>query len=146
MLPGASSHADHPAVPRSWTPRRDRRTVVRRTFFDRLVQSRLFEERQKGDEPAGPTIVMVNSGPSSRAIGPLLARREGIVGVVVIVQREPQLLEIIGTLHATGRLASCLDGWKKQSDENADDGDHHQQFHQRKTGLLKTFHVIGSLN
>jgi hypothetical protein len=40
---------------------------------------------------------------------------------------QADLLEVVGTLHAGGRLADLLHGRQQQSDEDGDDGDHHQQ-------------------
>jgi len=42
------------------------------------------------------------------------------------------LLHAVAALHATRRLARRLNRRQKQSNQNADDGDHHKKFHQRK--------------
>jgi hypothetical protein len=55
------------------------------------------------------------------------------VRVVVILQGEAQLLEIVVALRAAGSFARGLNGGQQQRYEYADDGDHHQQLHQRKT-------------
>jgi hypothetical protein len=49
---------------------------------------------------------------------------------------EPQLLEVVGTLQAAGRLTGGLHGGEQEADEHGDDGDHDQQFHQGERGRL----------
>ena len=51
---------------------------------------------------------------------------------MVVLEAEAELLDVVGTLRAPGRLAGRLDGREQQADEHADDGDHHQQFHERE--------------
>ena len=43
-----------------------------------------------------------------------------------------QLLQIVGALRPTGRFAACLHGRQQERDQDADDGDHHQEFDQRE--------------
>jgi len=40
---------------------------------------------------------------------------------------------VVTALHAASRFASGLHGRQQQRDQNADDGDNHQQFDQSKT-------------
>ena len=58
----------------------------------------------------------------------ILDRADGVRagGALVIRDRQPELLEIIRTLGAAGRLAGRLHGRQEQCDENGDDGDDHQ--------------------
>jgi hypothetical protein len=49
------------------------------------------------------------------------------------VQSEPQLLEVITAGVAPGRLTGSLHRREQQTDERADDGDHDQEFDERKT-------------
>ncbi len=58
--------------------------------------------------------------------------RERPEGIVVTVQRESNLLQIVRTLASPCRLASGLYRRQKQSDQDADDGNDHQEFDQRK--------------
>ena len=53
--------------------------------------------------------------------------------VVIIVHRQPELLEVVLTLSSPGGLAGLLDGRQEQADERANDGDHDQEFDERKT-------------
>jgi hypothetical protein len=52
--------------------------------------------------------------------------------VVVTVERESDLLEIIGTLNPRCRGSDFLNGRHKQADQDANDRDHHQEFDQGK--------------
>ena len=47
--------------------------------------------------------------------------------VVIIVQTEPDLLQIVDALNAPGRLAGGLHGRQQKTDENGDNCDDHQQ-------------------
>src|SRR5262249_4672847 len=58
--------------------------------------------------------------------------REETELVVVVVEGQPDLLEIVLALHACGRLAHFLHGGQEQSDQHADDGNNHQQLDQRE--------------
>ena len=60
--------------------------------------------------------------------------RDPRVGVVAVVDRQDQLFEVVGALGTSGRFPHLLDGGQEQADEDGDDGDHHQQLNQRKTG------------
>ena len=60
------------------------------------------------------------------------AQWEDIVGRVVIVNGQADLLEVVGALCArAASRADCTAG-SKSADEHCDDGDHHQQLDQRK--------------
>jgi hypothetical protein len=48
------------------------------------------------------------------------------------VQRQSDLPLIVETLRPSGAFPRCLNGRKKQSDKDADDGDHDQKLDQRK--------------
>jgi len=51
------------------------------------------------------------------------------------VQSQTDLLEIVLTLAAASGFARLLHGWQQQSNQNRDDGNHHQQFNQRESAL-----------
>ena len=57
---------------------------------------------------------------------------ENIVGRVVVVQSETDLLEVVRALGATGGLAGRLHRRKQERDEHGNDGDDHQQLDQRE--------------
>ena len=52
---------------------------------------------------------------------------------MVIVQGEPDLLQVVDALGTAGRLAGGLDGRQQQGDQDRDDGDHDQQLDQRES-------------
>jgi hypothetical protein len=51
----------------------------------------------------------------------------------MVVDRDPVLLEVVGATAPPGRLARGLHRREEQTDERADDGDHHQQFDEGET-------------
>jgi len=56
--------------------------------------------------------------------------------VAVVVERlesDADLAEVVRATGAAGRFAGGLDRWQEQRHQDADDGDHYQQFHQGKT-------------
>src|SRR5262249_26650869 len=55
------------------------------------------------------------------------AGRQLLVGVVVGVHGQAELLEVVLALQAGGGLAHLLDGGHEQADQDGNNGDHHQQ-------------------
>jgi len=67
------------------------------------------------------------------AIAPLVgAGGEVAEGTFMIVHRQANLLDIIGTRHPPSRLTGRLHGRQEKTNEHADDGDHHEQFNKRE--------------
>src|SRR5439155_13899995 len=56
----------------------------------------------------------------------------------VVVQRQPDLLEVVLALRPGRRLAHLMNRRQQEADEDGDDGDHHQQFDQRERGPGET--------
>ena len=56
-------------------------------------------------------------------------------GTVVVVQGQSELLDVVLAAHAGRGLAHLLNSRQQQADQDRDDGDHHEQLDQRKTGL-----------
>ena len=54
----------------------------------------------------------------------------------VVVQGEPELLQVVDALGTSPCLAGRLHGGEKQCDENGDDGNHDQQLDQSKRTTL----------
>ena len=54
------------------------------------------------------------------------------MGIMVILQCQSNLFEVVRTLHATSRLSSGLYRRQEQSDQDANDCDHNQEFDQSK--------------
>jgi hypothetical protein len=52
---------------------------------------------------------------------------------MVIVDRKANLLEVVLALRAAGRLARLLHGWKQESDQQGNHGNHDQQLNERKS-------------
>src|SRR5262249_54588833 len=108
-----------------------------------LVDVVLFDERQQpvkdGDADHGG---VERPGDGHRGNRPVLAgqraqgaqRRQGLVDVVQVVGGQAELLQIVRTLGAVGGLADLLHGGQEQRDEDADNGDHHQQLDEREGG------------
>ena len=72
-------------------------------------------------------------------------RRELVVCRMVVVQANPNLLQVVLTLGPSGGFAHFLNGREQESDENRDDRDDDEQFDQRKAGRTplqgKAYHV-----
>src|SRR5262249_11092992 len=94
-----------------------------------VVDVRLFEVRgqlrQPGPAEAGRGQVRVPGGDNVRVAG-----GEVPPGVVVQVAGQAELVQVVAALDAAGRLAGLLHRRQQQSDEDGDDGDHHQEFDQ----------------
>ena len=82
----------------------------------------LLQERQDHGRPRAA----VRGWWVVRAVG------QGAVGRVVVVQCQPDLLEVVAALHAPRRLPRRLHRRQQQGDENANDGDDHKQLDQCK--------------
>src|SRR5205807_788293 len=63
-------------------------------------------------------------------------------GVVVTVQRQADLLEVVGALPACGRVAHLLHGGQKKTNQDPNDGDHHQQLDQREAAAPGTMRHV----
>ncbi len=50
-----------------------------------------------------------------------------------VMKRQADLLQVIGALHASSSFAGRLHGRQQQPDQDADDGDDHQEFNESKT-------------
>ena len=82
-----------------------------------VVERLLLHERKDPDGPGG---VLVRSRIRQRA-----------VRLMVSVKRQPQLLEIVRAVDAPAALSRRLHRREQQGDEYGDDGNHHQQLHER---------------
>src|SRR5262249_4642762 len=58
--------------------------------------------------------------------------RQVLVGVVEVVKRQADLLQVVGARRPRGGFADLLDGGQQQADEHGDDGDDDQQLDQRE--------------
>jgi hypothetical protein len=64
--------------------------------------------------------------------GNVLPHRENVERIVVIVHRQPELLQVVLALRPARGLAGLLHGGKQQRDQDRDDRDHDEQFDQRE--------------
>jgi hypothetical protein len=62
----------------------------------------------------------------------VMEEEPAVVGIVVLVHREPDLTHVRRALHPQGRVTDFLDRGQQQADQRTDDGDDHQQFDQSK--------------
>ena len=62
--------------------------------------------------------------------------RNPAVSIVIIVQCQPDLLQIILALRPARCFAGLLHCWQQQRNQHRDDCDDHQQFNQRKSNPL----------
>src|SRR5262249_14592251 len=60
----------------------------------------------------------------------LITGWESVMGIVVLMKGQANLLEVILALHAVGRLPHLLNRRQEQTDQDADDGNDHEQFNQ----------------
>ncbi len=65
-----------------------------------------------------------------------IRRGKHIVNVVVIVQRDSDLLEIVTTLSPPCRFTRLLDCRQQERNQNCNDCDDHQQFNQCESAIL----------
>jgi hypothetical protein len=56
-----------------------------------------------------------------------------VVGVVVAVQGQANLLKVVLAFQRVGRLPNLLHGGEKQADQNGDDSDNDQEFDERES-------------
>src|SRR5258708_1132828 len=67
----------------------------------------------------------------------LSAGGKAVIDGMIIVDRQPELLQVVDALSASGRFAGRLNGRKKQSDQNGNDRDDDEQLDQGKTTFLR---------
>lgn len=62
----------------------------------------------------------------------MAAVRKLVVDIVIVVERQPELLQIVLALRPAGGLACLLNGGEEQGDQDGDDCNHHQELDQCK--------------
>jgi len=87
-----------------------------------VEEGRLLQEGEDRD-------VLAGGAPGE---GELDALREAVIGAVIAVRRQHDLLEVVGALHPAGGLPRRLDRGQQQGDQDREDCDHDQDFNQRK--------------
>src|SRR5262249_51283925 len=111
----------------------------------------LLKVGQEQGSPAPPrrtiAIVVAVGDPGRRAVGGRIGgdvgRREALVGVVEVVQRQAEMMQMVDALSAVRGFADLLDGGHEQTNENANNRDYHQQLDQRKpfVDILLSLHL-----
>src|SRR5207249_1723110 len=95
----------------------------------------VHDERGRRGRLDDPVPLLGGGGGGVRGGRPFAAVvREELVGVVEVVHRQPDLLEVVARLHAGGGLAHLLHCGQQQADQDGNDGNHHQQFDEREGG------------
>ena len=88
---------------------------------DKVLQVGLLDERQNScSHRPLPTDRCCNTRDHT------IARRKPFVRAKIVVHRKPNLFEVVFALSSPAGLASLLNGWKQQSDQDRDDRNHHQ--------------------
>ena len=86
-------------------------------------------------EKTAPGLVSVPPVTSWMSVpSPPVGRR--LLGRLEIEDGQADLLQVVRALCTPSRFASDLDGRQQQLGQNADDGDDHQQFDQRKACVV----------
>ncbi len=101
--------------------------------IDRVIQGLLFQEGQREGRPA-PARSHVQVGSIDGVVLVIdVAGREHADAVLVIEQRDADLLEIVHALGPASSFASSLHCGQEQSDEDRDNRDHDQQLNERES-------------
>ena len=108
-----------------------------------VVQVRLFEKRQQVKKDVAPTGVGRRRAPREPALG----RRQMLAGIVAVVRRQGDLLEVVLALGTVSRLADFLNRRDQQGDQDGDDRDHDQQLDQVEAEPLcwiahRSLHIV----
>ena len=91
--------------------------------FQSLVERRLFGVGKDPDMVSDPTVI-----PGRAAAGGL----ELIVGVVIHLRGQHDLLQIVRALHTASRFTRRLNGGQEQTDQDSDDRDNDQELDESK--------------
>ena len=104
--------------------------------IDRVIQGLLFQEGQQHGRPA-PARSHVQVGSIDGVVLVIdVAGRKRADSVLVVEQREADLLQVVDALGSASRLASRLHRGQEQGDQDRDDGDHDQQLDERECWTL----------
>ncbi len=85
------------------------------------------------------------SGHRCRAPLPLpqidITRRKLVVQVVIVVERQPDLLHVVPTLRPTSGLPRLLNRGEQQGDQDRDNRDHNEQFDEGEPSSMASDHT-----
>jgi hypothetical protein len=103
-----------------------------------VVQGLLFDVGQNvvyptaGLAPVVPTIGVAHPE-ASPAAGRIMS-----IGLLMVQTSEGELLEAILALYSPRGFPRRLHGWQQQRNQDADNRNHHQEFHESKTSMFPT--------
>ena len=87
-------------------------------------------------------VLIVTAGGAGRAVGDAEIGKDLIVVIQIHVKREAPLPEIAEAGDAIGLFLRLGQRGQKHRRQNRDDGDHHEQFDQRKSALRISLHAM----
>src|SRR5262249_61357237 len=96
--------------------------IVGQVEVERVERGAGFQERKEARQGAPATVDELAGGRRGAEIRRLPPRGEGAIGALVVVQRQADLLEVVGALGAPGGLARRLGGGQQKGDQDRDDG------------------------
>ncbi len=104
-----------------------------------VVEGLLTREAENVDEPRPPPVgigdtVDGRSGIVERGLRP---HGKHLLGAHMILEGEPELFEVVRTARFAGRLPGRLYRRQQEPDEHRDDGDHGEEFDERKTAAAE---------
>lgn len=104
-----------------------------------------FHERKRAEQPRPGLLFAEAAIRISRPVRSPASAREKPLSAFVIDPRQAELFEVVLTLRATSRFARRLNGGQQQCDQDADDGDHHEKFHESETAGVRLLRRTDSL-
>ena len=102
------------------------------TVLGHVVQRLFLNVRQDAVQPASRLFFARSPVRVAHPILSPAAAGKTFLLALVVDAAERQLLQVVHALGPPGSLASCLNGRQQQRDQNANDGNHDQQFDKRK--------------
>src|SRR5262249_17921831 len=98
----------------------------------------LFQIREEARQPA-PTLRVLLEAPIPSSLV-LAVGGEVVKGIMEGVACQDDLFHVVGAGRPLGRLADLLDRRQQEADQDADDGDHHEEFNKREGYTSSTSH------
>ena len=114
-------------------------------LVEELVERFLLDIRQQEGLEAAVGLVGGRSDRIRRSVvsdGGVTGRRKLPIGGLVIVNRQSQLLEVVGARHSVRCLAHFLHRRHQQADQDGDDGDDDKQLNEGESGSTGVWHGI----
>ena len=116
----------------------------RNVKVDVIVKTHLFDVGENHTDPR--KISSIESGSDVTATttevlfeAPIITLRQHLIGIVIVVQREPYLLQVIFALCSASSLTCLLHSWQQQCNQNRNNSNDHQQLNKRETKTSSLF-------